>query len=51
MHKMMIIVISRNIDNVSDFPDIVLGDIYYKWGGGGVLKTDFEQRYFSTTLV
>ena len=25
---MMIIVISRNIDKVSGFPDIVLGDIY-----------------------
>ena len=25
----MIIVIRRNIDKVSGFPDIVLGDIYY----------------------
>jgi len=30
MHKMRIIVIRRNIDKVSGFPDIVLGDIYYK---------------------
>ena len=27
---MRIIVIRRNIDKVSGFPDIVLGDIYYK---------------------
>ena len=27
---MMIIVIRRNIDKVSGFPDIVLGDIYYR---------------------
>ena len=27
MHKMMIIVIRRNIDKVSGFPDIILGDI------------------------
>ena len=26
---MMIIVIRRNIDKVSGFPDIILGDIYY----------------------
>jgi len=31
MHKMMIIVIKRNIDTVSGFPDIVLGDIYYNF--------------------
>ena len=30
MHKMMIIVIRRNIDKVSGFPDIILGDICYK---------------------
>ena len=29
MNKMMIIVIRRNTDKVSGFPDIVLGDIYY----------------------
>jgi hypothetical protein len=33
MHK-MIIVISRNIDKVSGFPDIILRDICYKWDGG-----------------
>ena len=30
MHKMIIIVIRENIDKISGFPDIVLGDIYYK---------------------
>ena len=29
MHKMMILVIRRNIDKGSGFPDIVLRDIYY----------------------
>ena len=41
----MKLVIRRNIDKVSSFPDIILGDIYYKWGGeGGLLKIAFNQR-------
>ena len=32
---MMIIALRRNIDKISGFPDMVLGDIYdKKWGGG-----------------
>ncbi len=34
--KIMIAVISRNIDKVSGFPYIVLMGIHYKWGGGSV---------------
>ncbi len=30
VHKMMIINIIRNIDQVSGFPDIVLGDNWYR---------------------
>ena len=33
---MMIIALRRNIDKISGFPDMVLGDIYdKKWGGAG----------------
>ena len=49
----MITVISRNKDNISDFPDIVLiGYSLQMEGGVGkeVVKTDFLQRYFSTNI-
>ena len=44
MHK-MIIVIKRNIDRVSGFPDIVLKDIYYMHVDAKGLFSGYQSKF------